>query len=55
MREDPFDRLRTLTAKKRQASAEWHEELKALRAAGFSVRAIASAAGVSHDTVWKKG
>jgi DNA-binding CsgD family transcriptional regulator len=24
-----------------------------LKAAGFSTRAIAQAAGVSHDTVWK--
>jgi len=51
---DPFDKLRMLTVAKREASAEWHEELKALRAAGFSLRAIASASGHSHDYVWKK-
>ena len=51
---DPFEKLRRLTDAKRQTSAEWHEELKALRSAGFSLRAIAAASGHSHDYVWKK-
>jgi hypothetical protein len=50
---DPFAKLRRLAANRDKARHEWLTEIKALRAAGFSVRAIAGAAGVSHDTVWK--
>jgi lambda repressor-like predicted transcriptional regulator len=51
---DPFDKIRKLAAKRDEIKHEWSQEVKALHAAGFSLRAIASAAGVSHDTVWKR-
>ena len=53
MTEDPFEKIRTLTMKREQAQDEWREEVRYLRAAGFSTRAIAQVAGVSHDTIWK--
>lgn len=52
---DPFAKMRLLTSKKKDATDEWRFEIRNLRAAGFSTRAIAAAAGVSHDTVWKAG
>jgi len=53
MTEDPFGKIRTLTMKRERAQDEWREEVRYLRAAGFSTRAIAQVAGVSHDTIWK--
>lgn len=50
---DPFEKIRRLTLRKEGAFEDWYEELRLLRAAGYSVRAIAEVAGVSHDTVWK--
>lgn len=50
---DPFEKIRRLTLRKEAAFEDWLEELRLLRAAGYSVRAIADVAGVSHDTVWK--
>ena len=51
---DPFNNIRELAAQREKVQHEWSQEVKALHAAGFSLRAIASAAGVSHDTVWKR-
>jgi len=52
--QDPFATIRLLAKKREQVQHDWSQEVKALHAAGFSLRAIASAAGVSHDTVWKR-
>jgi hypothetical protein len=50
---DPFTELR-IAAKQREACQQtWEFEVRAARAAGYSLRAIADVAGVSHDTVWK--
>jgi transposase-like protein len=43
-----------LAAKREQVQNDWSQEVKALHAAGYSLRAIAEVAGVSHDTVWKR-
>jgi IS30 family transposase len=50
---DPFEKIRRLADEREQADESWRQEVRALRAAGFSTRAIAEVAGVSHDTVWK--
>lgn len=50
---DPFRAMRRATLNKANAEDEWRQEMMHLRAAGYSVRFIASLAGVSHDTVWK--
>jgi len=50
---DPFAKIRTLTMKREQVQDEWRSEVLNLRAAGYSTRAIAQVAGVSHDTIWK--
>jgi hypothetical protein len=52
--EDPFATIKMLAYKRNQVTNDWVQEIKALRAAGYSVRAIAEVAGVSHDTVWKR-
>ena len=51
---DPFRLIRQLAAERERLQHEWSTEVKALHAAGFSLRAIADAAGVSHDTIWKQ-
>ena len=51
---DPFINIRTLAAQREQVQNEWQSEIKALHAAGYSLRAIADVAGVSHDTIWKR-
>jgi len=53
MMDDPFGKIRTLTMRREQVQDEWRFEVLNLKAAGFSLRAIAQAAGVSHDTIWK--
>ena len=53
MTEDPFDTIRKLTDQREDADWAWRSEVLNLKAAGFSTRAIAQVAGVSHDTVWK--
>ena len=50
---DPFGKIRTLTMKREKAHDEWREEVRYLKWCGFSTRAIAQVAGVSHDTIWK--
>jgi len=52
---DPFNKIRTLTIKREQVQDDWRFEVLNLKAAGYSTRAIAQVAGVSHDTVWKVG
>jgi transposase-like protein len=51
---DPFAKMREVSKKRDKVTYEWVQEMKALRAAGYSVRTIAEVAGVSHDTVWKR-
>ena len=51
---DPFSTIRELAAQREQVKHEWSQEVKALHAAGYSLRTIADAAGVSHDTIWKR-
>jgi len=50
---DPFAKIRVLTGKRDEIADAWREEVRYLRAAGYSTRAIAQVAGVSHDTIWK--
>ena len=50
---DPFENIRALTDRREQADWAWRCEVMNLRAAGYSTRAIAQVAGVSHDTIWK--
>jgi hypothetical protein len=50
---DPFDTIRRLADAREAADWAWRCEVLSLKAAGFSTRAIAQVAGVSHDTVWK--
>ena len=50
---DPFDVIRRLADERSDADWRWRCEVLNLKAAGFSTRAIAQAAGVSHDTIWK--
>jgi DNA-binding NarL/FixJ family response regulator len=52
---DPFATIRTLAARCEDADCAWRLEVLNLKAAGYSLRAIAEAAGVSHDTIWKMG
>jgi hypothetical protein len=51
---DPFEGLREAARARTEAHGRWQSEVRAVRALGFSLRAIADAAGVSHDTVWKE-
>ena len=51
---DPFEGLRAAAQDRLTADQRWREEVRAVRALGFSLRVIAEAAGVSHDTVWKE-
>lgn len=51
---DPFETLRNLSSSHRQAHAEFWSEIRALRAAGYSYRAIADVAGMSHNTVYRQ-
>jgi IS30 family transposase len=51
---DPFEKLRRVSRERQELTFEWVQEMKALRAAGYSVRTIAEVANVSHDTVWRQ-
>ena len=53
MSEDPFVKIRELSDRREDADWAWRCEVMNLKAAGFSTRAIAQVAGVSHDTVWR--
>ena len=53
MKLDPFKDMRRATLARANAEDKWVQEIRALRAAGYSLRFIAGLAGVSHDTVWK--
>lgn len=50
---DLFEGLRRAAMARERAACEWEAEVRAARAAGFSLRTIAEVAGVSHDTVWR--
>ena len=50
---DPFWQLRRLTRQADMADDALRAEVLALRAAGYSLRAIAQAANLSPDTVWR--
>ena len=50
---DPFENIRALTERRERADWAWRCEVMNLRASGYSTRAIAQVAGVSHDTIWK--
>jgi len=50
---DPFAGLRRAVASKANSENQVRQEVAALRALGFSLRAIAGAAGLSPDTVWR--
>ena len=50
---DPFENIKRLSDLREDADWAWRCEVLNLRAAGFSTRAIAQVAGVSHDTVWR--
>lgn len=54
MMSDPFTTIRLLAKKREDVQHDWSQEVKALHAAGYSLRTIADVAGVSHDTVWRK-
>jgi transposase-like protein len=51
--DDPFSKIREIARHRDKAEEEWRTEVLCLRAAGYSLRAIAEVAGVSHDTVWR--
>ena len=50
---DEFARLREFTKMKQQIQRQWESEIVALREQGYSTRALADPAGVSHMTVWE--
>jgi len=50
---DPFAKVRQLAMRREEADWAWRFEVLNLKAAGYSTRAIAQVAGVSHDTVWR--
>jgi len=50
---DPFADLRRYADLREVAGDQLRDEIRALRAAGYSVRAIAQAANVAPDTAWR--
>jgi len=53
MQPDPFADLRRFADLKTVSADQLRDEVRALRAAGYSVRAIAQAANVAPDTAWR--
>jgi len=53
MQPDPFSDLRRYSDLKTVASDRLRDEVRSLRAAGYSLRAIAQAANVSPDTAMR--
>ena len=51
--QDEFGRLREFTALKNTVQRQWENEIIWLRRQGYSTRALADPAGVSHMTVWE--
>ena len=52
---DEFAALREFTRRKRKAQQDWENEVLRLKQAGWSTRALADPAGVSHMTIWELG
>ena len=50
---DEFAALREFTRRKQKAQQDWENEVIRLRGNGWSTRALANPAGVSHMTVWE--
>ena len=50
---DEFAALREFTRRRAKAQQDWENEVIRLRANGWSTRALATPAGVSHMTVWE--
>jgi len=53
MEVDEFSALREFTRRKQKAQQDWENEVIRLRGNGWSTRALANPAGVSHMTVWE--
>jgi transposase-like protein len=51
---DPFATLRKLASERDKLNYEFWSEISALRAAGYSLRAIAEVAHVSHNSVFRR-
>jgi lambda repressor-like predicted transcriptional regulator len=50
---DEFTALREATEAKKKAQLAWEAEIVRMRKDGWSTRALADPAGVSHMTVWE--
>jgi len=50
---DELAALREFTRRKQKAQQDWENEVIRLRNNGWSTRALANPAGVSHMTVWE--
>ena len=50
---EEFAALREFTRRKHKAQQDWENEVIRLRKSGWSTRALATPAGVSHMTVWE--
>ena len=53
MQPDPFATIRRLAQLRQTTDDHMYDEVRALRAAGYSLRTIAAAANVSPDTVMR--
>ena len=53
MQPDPFSEVRRLADLKTVHTDQLRDEVRALRSAGYSLRAIAAAAGVAPDTAMR--
>lgn len=50
---DPFTEIRRLSNMKTVSADQLRDEVRYLRAAGYTYRAIAAAANISPDTAWR--